>query len=544
MKNDWILHKTHLLLLLLLFLLLSSPLDAKKFYDDDPMETVPPPRNVSQALSRKLSEYYDFFSNTFTGLGERQSKKRLIPAQEVNTLGEVPDSQWYTNRHYKHPMTVDELVRGVGNGSAPDSQGQWTVVAAKTEGITPGFTIVDSRGRRYVMKFDPLENPEITTSAEIISSKFFYALGYFVPENYLVEFAREQLVLGEDVLLRDAQGKPRKMTERDITEVLLNVPRTAAGKYRAVASLYVSGNNIGPFRYYGIRKDDPNDVIPHEHRRDLRGLSVFCAWLGHDDSRSINTQDFLQQEGGTQFVRHYLIDFGSTLGSASNGPNSPRSGFEYLFSWKQPAIQLFSLGLIVPDWAKARYPGFPSVGRFESEKFDAAGWMPEYPNPAFSNRLPDDDFWAAKQVMAFTDEQIRGIVHTGAYSDPRAEQWIADSLIARRDKIGKAFLPKLLPLDRFAVENSRLVFEDLGAKYGITSPQQYSLQWSRFDNDAETKTPISGETTSALPAPVRDASNGEYFAVDIRGIEPGKTIIVFLRKNATGVQVAGIERTW
>ena len=32
------------------------------------------------------------------------------------------------------------------------------------------------------------------------------------------------------------------------------------------------------------------------------------------------------------------------------------------------------------------------------------------PITAFENRLPDDTFWAAKQVMAFTDEEIRAIV--------------------------------------------------------------------------------------------------------------------------------------
>ena len=523
---------------------LSSPLDARKFYADDPMAKEPPPRNITQALSRKLSEYFDFFSNTFARPGVRQSTDRRIPAQGVNTLGEVPDSGWYTNRHYQHPMTIEELMRGAGDTHGPEPQGRWTVVAAKTEGITPGFTIVDSAGRRYVMKFDPLDYPEIATAPEIISSKFFHALGYFVPENYLVMFSREQLVLGEDVVLRDALGQPRKMTERDITEILLNVPRDASGRVRAVASFYVSGRNLGPFRYYGTRRDDPNDVVPHEQRRDLRGLSVFCAWLGHDDSRSINTQDFLQQEGNIQLVRHYLIDSGSTLGSASIGPNSPRSGFEYMFSWKPPAIQFFTLGLLVPDWAKARYPDLPSVGRFESAKFDAAGWVPEYPNPAFSNRLPDDEFWAARQVMAFTDEQIRAIVRAGGYSDPRAEQWVADSLIARRDKIGRAFLAKVLPLDRFAVADGRLVFADLGATYGLTSAPQYTLEWSRFDNEAEMKTPIPGETSFAVPALARESSAGEYFAADIHGAEPGKSITVFLRQGPAGLEVVGIDRTW
>ena len=54
----------------------------------------------------------------------------------------------------------------------------------------------------------------------------------------------------------------------------------------------------------------------------------------------------------------------------------------------------------------------------------------------------EDAFWAAKQVAAFTDEEIRAIVQTGEYSDPRAADWIADCLIQRRDKIAAAWLGK------------------------------------------------------------------------------------------------------
>ena len=530
--------------LLVLLVCCSFQLHARKVYDDDPMTKEPPPRDVRQALIRKLSDYYDFFHHTFATPGERHAGMRLIPAQNVNTLGEVPDSSWYTNRHYASPMSTEQLVRGVGDTNAPDSGGQWTVIAAKTEGVTPGFTIMDSRGRRYVMKFDPLEYPEMTTAAEIISSKFFHALGYFVPENYLVEFSREQLVVGEDVRLRDQLGSVRKMTERDITEILLNVPRNPNGKYRAVASLYITGKNVGPFRYYGTRRDDPNDVVPHEHRRDLRGLSIFCAWLGHDDSRAINTSDFLVQETGIQYIKHYLIDFGSTLGSASTGPNSPRSGSEYLFSWRPPALQFFTFGLLVPEWARAKYPDFPSVGRFESEKFDAEHWVPEYPNPAFLNRLPDDEFWAAKQVLNFSDEQVRAIVRAGGYSDPRAEQWVADRLIERRDKIGRVFLTRVLPLDRFAIADGRLVFEDLAAKFGIAPATPYSVQWSRFDNESETKTPLPGETAFSLPAQVESSPLREYFAADIRGADPRKTITVYVRTGHGEVRVVGIDRRW
>ncbi len=529
-------------------LALSTPpisLGAKKFHADDPLEKEPPPLTVSKVEHRALSDYYDLLENTFSRRGERNTPSRFVRSKSANTLGEVPDSPWYTNRIAGRSMSTEELVRGPGNENPPSLDGPWTIVAPKSEGVTPGFLVKDSRGRYYQLKFDPLTNPEMATAAEVISSKFFYALGYNVHENYIVWFRREQLRVKRGTMLKDRFGKRRAMTERDVTDLLLNAPHTEDRRYRAVANLYFEGDPEGPFRYYGTRSDDPNDVIPHEHRRELRGLRVFCAWLDHDDSRGINTLDMLVEQNGTRFLKHHLIDFGSTLGAASDRPNSPREGNQYLFAWKPAAAQFFSLGLYVPPWARVHYPKLPSVGRFEWQYFDPEKWVPQYPNPAFANSLPDDAFWAAKPVMAFTDDQIRAIVKVGQYSDPEAEKWVADCLIGRRDKIGRAYFAKLLPIDHFVVREGRLVFEDLSVKYRLSAPRQYSFRWSKFSNDTEQKTPLPGENSPALPRALDESPAGAYFAVDITADgEQHKTVTVYLRKNAEQVQVVGIDRTW
>jgi len=528
---------------LCIWVLIPEPgVSARKFYPDDPLAKEPPPANADKVVPRRISDAYDLFSNILLQRGEQKGKVGVVPARAVNTLGEVPDSAWYTNRHYRHPMTIEELVRGPGDQNPPDTSGPLTVVSAKTEGITPGFVMEDARGRRYQVKFDPVSNPEMATGADVIVSKFFHALGYNVPENYLFTFTRSQLRLSPSATVRTAEGKRRRMTERDLIEIFLKVPKKN-GRYRAVASLSLKGKNVGEFRYHGTRTDDPNDLVPHEHRRDLRGMSVFCAWLGHDDSRAINTLDMLVEESGVQVVKHYLIDFGSTLGSASTGPNSPRSG-QYLFAWKPAVAEFASLGLYVPRWARAHYPKIPAVGRFEAEVFDPETWVPEYRNPALRNRLPDDAFWAAKQVMAFTDEQIRALVKTGQYTDPRAESWIADCLIKRRDKIGQAFFAKALPLDRFEVRDGRLTFEDLAVKHKLMASRNYTVQWSRFSNDTEQKSLIPGEQTLALPHLLQQAAEGEYFAADIAARDAQKAVVVYLRKEAAGFKVVGIDRTW
>jgi len=525
---------------LTLLLLATTLLSARKFYDDDPLLREPKPRHVEKAENRKLSDYYDLFLHQFGPPGEHQPKKgEPIRAQGINTLGDPMEGAWWEKRHYFKTMSREELQRGATYGQPPSLDGKWTVIGAKNEGVTPGFIIVDPRTNVYFIKFDPLSNPEMATAADSISSRFFYALGYHTPANFLVSFPMEQLVIGGEVTLADTTGRKRPMTRRDLYEVLRNVPKDAKGNYRATASASLPGKTIGPPRWFGTRADDVNDIVPHEHRRDLRGLHVIDAWLGHDDSRAINNVDILVKEDGVQYIRHYQLDFGSTLGSATQKANSPRSGV-YFFSWRESAKLLFSLGAYVPYWARAKYPDLPSVGRLEWKTFLPERWRPEYPNPAFRNRLPDDEFWAAKQVMAFTDDDIKAVVATGQYSDKKAEDWVVECLIKRRDKVGEAYFAKVLPLDHFAIENRTLAWVDLGRKHNLNAPETVKLQWFTFDNETSAKTAIPGATGNVLPS----QENGYYLAELVNPVKPAQTISVYVRQRDGAASVVGVERAW
>jgi hypothetical protein len=525
--------------LIALLLLTLTALDAQRFYPDDPLEFEPPPRPVGDLKNRKLNDYYDWASNQFFTLGERQPKKGPpITAKGVSTLGEPMQGAWWEKRHYYRKMTIEELKRVPGPDVLPSPNAKWTVISAKNEGITPGFVVLDANKRRFFIKFDPLTNPEMATSADAITSRFFYALGYHVPDNNIVYFQPDQLVLGADVSLPGRDGKPRQMTRRDLLEVLLKVPKTADGKYRATASLSLPGKPVGPPRYYGMRTDDPNDIVPHEHRRDQRGLFVIDAWLGHDDSRAINNLDTVISENGRKFIRHYQLDFGSTLGSGTEVANSARSG-AYLFAWKPSARQFFTLGLVPEYWMFAHFPDYPSIGRIESKVFDPERWVPDYPNPAFANRLPDDEFWGAKLVTAFADDEIRAIVSMGQLSDKKAEEWLVEALMKRRDKIGRAYFSKVLPLDQFAIDKGELVWQDLGAAHGLT-PADIGIQWSAFDNMTGARTPLAGQSSKRIPA----LSSG-YSCVTLQDRKiPSHTIDVFLNHGAGAPRVVGIDRHW
>jgi len=204
-------------------------------------------------------------------------------------------------------------------------------------------------------------------------------------------------------------------------------------------------------------------------------------------------------------------------------------------------VQLMSLGLAVPYWAKAHFPDLPSVGRFEFATFDPERWVPEYPNPAFLNRLPDDEFWAAKQIMSLGNEQIRAIVETGQYSDPTAADWLAQCLIQRRDKIGRAFYKKVLPIDKFEIRDNQLVFEDLSEKADFGAAGPYRIQWFQFDNGTEATSPIPGATTAVMPSP-----SGPYLVARIASeSRPRQLVDVTVRlEGSSSPTVVGIDRQW
>jgi hypothetical protein len=392
--------------------------------------------------------YYDFLDGTFfqqvkqafdmPRLG-RKIAGRPKQALNVNSAGGVPDSSWFTNRNGRWPMTLDEIRRGPNEDQGPVGK-RFTVLRAKTVGITPGLWIKDERGRTYIVKFDPLEYAELATAAEVISTKLFHAIGYNVPQNTIFRFRRDQLALDDKATYKDAEGRTQPLTARILDEILRRAPREYFGEYRAVASKMLAGKPKGGFSFAGVRDDDPNDIIPHEHRRDVRGLRVFSAWLEHNDIRVGNTLDMYVSEGGRRFLRHYLIDFGSTLGSDTVFPNRPEVGQAHIFDARQAGLTLVTLGIWQPKWATPEPIRFRSVGRYSAEGFDPRRWKSNFPLVAFENMTEADAQWAAEIIGSFTDEQIRAAVDTGELSNPGAAEYLAEQLIARRDTIVATYL--------------------------------------------------------------------------------------------------------
>ncbi len=521
----------------------------RKFLSDDPLWKEPKPRPVTKVKTIEIDNLYDFVEQSIVvPHQEKKGVKRTgkPAALNTNTLGEVPDSEWYTNRHVPQRMTVEELVRGPGNANPPDPNGNWRVMSAKTDGVTPGFTVEDTRGNRYLLKFDPPDYPELASAPDVIGSKFYYAFGYNTPENYIAYFRREQLALSDRSSWRDKLGKKRVLTPEVVDRLLAGQPKDGQGRYRALASRWIAGKVAGPFEFEGTRPDDPNDLVLHQDRRELRAMAIFAAWLNDTDAKSINTLNSLVEEGGTTYLKHFRIDWGASLGSDSLTPKDVRRGHDYFLDPKPAAFQAITFGLYLPEWMRASHPSIRGVGTFDSQSFNAAHWKPNYPVTAFLLMDDQDAFWAAKQVMAFSDQEIRAIVETGRYSDPRATDWVTECLVKRRDMIGQAWLSRGLALDNFRVEQGQLVFDDLAEKYKISPKRSYKVEWSAFDNSSgETHALESDGSSPTVPGSAGERTGFLSAAIRPSAGEAGNAqVTVYLRHSVNNWSVVGIDRRY
>ena len=516
-----------------------------RFFPDDPIARDPETQDASTVEPWDLNDQYDFVENTFL----KPSDHRDIHALNVNTIDEVPDSSWYTNRLGLGNFPTTDISRGPMQPAPP--AGPWTVTGGKTEGISPGLRLRDPEGTPYFIKFDPPAHPQMATGAEVISTRFLYAFGYHVPENYLVVLRPEELAIDPDATALGPDGKPRRITRDDLERVFAKAARNPNGGYRAVASKGLAGEDLGPFRYHGTRPDDPNDIFPHEHRRELRGLRVFAAWLNHDDSRSINTRDFRVTREGRAVVWHYLLDFGSTLGSGSTQAQRPRAGNEYIWEARPTFVTMLTLGFYVRPWLKVRYPEIPAVGRIEADFFQPERWKPEYPNPAFDNVRADDAFWAARRLAEISDDTIRAVVETAEYADPQAAEYLTAVLIKRRDKVLARWLNLVLPIvDPVLETDGRLTFRNIAVEKGAaTPPAEYRIRWGRFDNAADSATFLDHPQTvpgPQAPAP-REVLSSAFVVAQVEAVHPdhpewSTPTRVYFRRQATGWETVGLER--
>lgn len=518
-----------------------------RFYADDPVWVHPDTQDAGAMTPNEVDLRVDVTYNLLTG-----RRRAAGLAANVNTVDEVPDSSWFTNRSRRAPLTPARVLQGPNTTRGP-RVGPWTITSSKTDGVTPGFTVKDADGQRWFLKFDPPGLRGMTTGTEVTVTKLMWALGYNVPENHVARVRRDDLVVGEGATFTASTGIRRAMRQGDLDSLLARAARDADGTYRVVASKALAGTPVGRIRFTGTRADDPNDLVAHEDRRELRAYGVFASWLNHVDAKATNSLDTLVREGGRTVVRHHLIDFGSALGSGGVAPADHWAGAEYLFDGRRALLRAAALGFAVPGWRSAAFFEAPSIGRLplHPENFDPATWRPRVPNRAFLQARADDRFWAARQLARLDRPILEAAIGAGEFGDPAAEAFLLHTLEVRRRTILQRYLIGINPLVDANLDNEVLTLENAAVSHGDASaPAEYVVQWFEFDNLTQVLAPIGvtrgNSTRLAVPAGLSDHP-GRFVTARVHAEgTPHATwqrpADFYFRHAASGWQLVGVDR--
>jgi hypothetical protein len=263
---------------------------------------------------------------------------------------------------------------------------------------------------------------------------------------------------------------------------------------------------------------------------------VIASWFNHVDVKEVNTLDVYVKDDGGGHLRHYLIDFGSTMGSGDfmNGPK--RVGHEYIYDGSTSIKSLVTFGAWERPWERECQVHYPEVGHFEAELFDPERWKPNYPNLAFEEMDVTDAYWGAKIVAAFTDEMIRTLASAGRYRRPEVTEYVEKSFRERRDHIGRHWFSVVSPLESMELSlegpSWKLRFRDLGVERGYVASGERSY---RFEIREPSKLVRIGQGASQTVGEIRFEPKGSLapMAVDRFGRSPLLVVDVFALAKTT-----------
>ncbi|MGD0676399.1 MAG: hypothetical protein ABSC94_13350 [Polyangiaceae bacterium] len=403
---------------------------------------------------------------------------------DVNSLDEVPDSSWFVNRLGVGAVSRDELVLG---GCDPSllldsvGEGDWVIDKGKTSGSSPGFRVAIAGKGKYVFKLDDADQPELSSAATVIAAAAYHAVGYHTTCEQVVYFKPSRLTLMPGLRYKFASfGEERDFDRQALDRILRSAPRRG-DMVRMVASAWLPGHLIGPFRYEGTRSDDPNDVVPHEDRRELRAVRVLASWLGHVDTPEKNSMDMWladrsdQPDSSPGHVVHSFLDWGDSLGSNWPQPEiTRRMGFTYIVDWGDIASDFLTLGVPAHPWDEGRAAGHEMFGYFDAARFVPEQWKSEFPNPAFTRMTERDAAWMARILARFTPGMVRALAEAGRFTDPRNTAYVADTLEGRLDRILERYLTRLSSIADVHVEGgNRLCAIDLSEWRGLRNRKEF-----------------------------------------------------------------------
>lgn len=513
-----------------------------------PEPTRKDPAHVSCAPARYASsDYWDLADNVlFRPLSDALGVVNGAEAVDVNSLDEVPDSSWFTNRI--DTIGPAELRRGA---CAPEqlldpdhaADGSWVIDKGKEGGSVFGFRVVVPGKGKYLIKTEsePAQ-PELESAASVIGTAVLHAAGYNASCEQVLWVRSSIFEVTSGLVVRTGFRPAVVLDRKKLDELLATSPRRGE-LARIGASAWIGGHTLGAYRFVGTRDDDPNDVVPHEDRRELRAMRLLAAWIGRYDAREANTLDTWiaddprVPDSSPGHVVHYVLDTSETLGARWEWTSfSKRLGHSYVVDYGDTLLDIATLGMRSNSWDRAR--SHPVFGFFTVDGFSPEHWKPEYPNPAFGRMTERDGAWMARILARFTPEMVRTLAEMGSFTDRSNTTYLAAVLQGRLDRVLERYLLRLSPIANLRIEGDALCGVDLAERRG-TRPADRFRYTARLDDgvDLAVEKRAAGELCVALP------HRGEMRIRIDDGVAKGALVAhVHDRGPQQGFQLVGVER--
>ena len=530
-----------------------------------PDPTPKDPRHVAcTPRSQYISTIWDGVDNLlFRPLSESVGVVVGGDSVDVNSFDEVPDSSWFTNRIGVRPLTAEEARLGACKPALlldPEGaeDGTWVIDKGKSGGSTDGFRVTVPGKGKYLFKAEDSAESEHSGAAQTIGATVYYAAGYFTSCEQVVYFRPSLLKLTPGLRWKHNFERDRPFDRAALDAVLGHTPRRGE-LVRMQVSAWLPGAAIGGYEYEGTRKDDPNDVVPHEDRRELRAMRLVGAWIDRFDTRAGNTLDVWMSDvpgkpdASPGHVIHNQMDTSEALGSTwAWNQISRRLGYSYILDWGDTGRDFVTLGIPLRTWDTIQLtPGKELFAYFNVKDFVPDEWKNEYPVAAFSRMTERDGAWMARILARFTPELVRVIVARAKFTDPSDAAYVEEVLEGRRRKILERYLTRLSPIADVHVEgDASLCGTDLAEERGLRAPEAFRyLARSPGRGWLEVRRRPGGQVCVTLPRVAADGglpddARERYVRVRIEdGVARGALVAhLYDLGPERGYRLVGVER--
>lgn len=511
---------------------------------DDRHDVPRPPRELP---FRSSFYHFDaFYIRTIRGLDLTRHRRAL----GVNSLDEVPDSTWFVNRIGVRDFSPAEIEAGPGNGDSPEGHFPWTIEGARRGINQVSYIVRDCRGRKFVLKFDRNHIPEVESGADAVVSRLLWASGWNVPSDHAVYFRRGDIVVSPKAKLVDRFGEEYKFGGAFLDEELQGVAIEPDGRIRGLASMYIPGKPLGGAPRLGVREDDPNDRIPHQLRRDLRGFAPLSAWLAVADLKQENTLDAWQADPvdpRVRYVVHYLIDFGKSLGAMAASDQRWYPDYQYNVDPREWSLSVVTLGIHRQPWEGRPQPRLRGIGLYSANHYDPGAYKPNtmgYLAVVWADRF--DQFWGAKILIRFTRPQLAAAVAAARFTNPQSAAYLLDTLQQRQRITARHWFRKVNPVDELTIEGSRLCFVDLAMRHRLewTATRFTATAYDRSGRALPFRATIDPDPSGHACVEVPLAADaGRYTIIDLESSRGMPGTLVHLAVDAGGhPRVIGLHR--